>query len=389
MYGSIARTRIIYLISKILLGPQLVLFSLLLFILNKKLGATPTQLAVATAFRPLSALPAYLLGYWLMSNLRSVRGYLVVLTALAVIPSLLLPFISHPWYVIAVSGLYMVATKAMVPPWIEFVKRELERNDQSNLFATGNAIYYLANFFLPLPFSLFLDHYPDFWYLLFMGAALFKALSLPLVLKFPPLETRESFPLRSIFTPLLEYPDFVRYLFLFFVGGSSFVLLEPVLPLYFQDVLNFSYTEVAFACSLCKAVAFLATTPFWAKLSHRYSLYALNAFFLGICLCYIGLLSVGLVAFAYLFYGALQGGSELSWTLSGPHFSKDRESISLTSLNYLFGGVRGVFLPFTGMFIYESFGANALFCLATLPALWGIVYGISLTRRGAKSPSLV
>jgi hypothetical protein len=43
---------------------------------------------------------------------------------------------------------------------------------------------------------------------------------------------------------------------------------------------------------------------------------------------------------AYL-YGAMQGGSELSWKLSGPIFAKDKHSTPFSSLNLVLVGARG------------------------------------------------
>jgi len=373
-----------YLLNKILLCPQLVLFSLFLFILHKNFGANAFQLAVAAAIKPLSSLPAYLLGHWLSLNLKKVKLYLAALLITSSSAPLLFPFFTHVWYAIAVYALYMVASKAMVPPWIEAAKRELRREAQCTLFAQGNAVYYAANLVLPLLFSQLLDCYGEWWYFTFAAASLIQLLTLPLLLKFPSIENMEKAVSQSSLSPLCKDSSFIRYLLLFFVGGSSFVLLQPILPLYFQDVLHLSYTEVALGFSVAKGFAFLLTTPIWAKLSHKISIYMLNVFLLLFSILYISSLAAGCILMAYLFYGALQGASEQSWTLSGPYFSKEKESIQLTSSSYLIGAIRGAFVPFLGTYLYQQFGVEALFVCALFPALWGVLYGLSLVKRENK-----
>ena len=54
---------------------------------------------------------------------------------------------------------------------------------------------------------------------------------------------------------------------------------------------------------------------------------------------------------AYLVYGIMQSGSELSWHMSGPVFSKDKDSSMFSITNVLTVGIRGCFAPFLGSII--------------------------------------
>jgi hypothetical protein len=54
------------------------------------------------------------------------------------------------------------------------------------------------------------------------------------------------------------------------------------------------------------------------------------------------------VFFAYIIYGVMQAGSELSWHLSGPVFSGTEDSSPYSSVNVLSAGLRGCVAPCIG-----------------------------------------
>jgi hypothetical protein len=63
---------------------------------------------------------------------------------------------------------------------------------------------------------------------------------------------------------------------------------------------------------------------------------------------------------AYLLYGAMQAGSELSWNLSGPIFAKHEESSTYTGVNVVSVGLRGCVAPPLGGFLCNLTGATVV-----------------------------
>ncbi len=146
------------------------------------------------------------------------------------------------------------------------------------------------------------------------------------------------------------------------------MIMHPVLPIFFKQNLQLSYTELTLATILCKSIAFAVTSPLWARWMNRIPIHMFN--------CYVTLFAsifavfiiaadyqVGWLYLAYFIYGLMQAGSELSWNLSGPIFSKNNDSTLYTGVNVAMVGIRGAIAPFLGELIYlHSNAVTVFFC---------------------------
>ena len=152
------------------------------------------------------------------------------------------------------------------------------------------------------------------------------------------------------------------------------MVIHAALPIFFNDTLNLSYKEMTLATSFCKGIGFAMATPFWAKLFQRIHIFRFCSWVTLLAaifpvLLYLSILDIRFLWAAYLAYGIMQGGSELSWHLSGPVFSPDSDSSIYSQTNILAQGVRGVVMPYLGFFLTTGFGASwallaaILFCL--------------------------
>lgn len=84
---------------------------------------------------------------------------------------------------------------------------------------------------------------------------------------------------------------------------------------------------------------------------------------------------------AYLIYGIAQGGSKLIWNLSGPMFSKDKDSVEYSRVNSLLVGLRGMVAPLCGAFLCSCFSLYfALLCAGACSLLGAY---LSSPKRGA------
>jgi hypothetical protein len=164
-------------------------------------------------------------------------------------------------------------------------------------------------------------------------------------------------------------------------GGAGLIIMQPVLPIFFKETLQLSYTQLSFATSLCKGIAFACTAPFWTHWLNRISINLFN--------CYVNLFSVLFVGFilaasfdtawiyvAYLIYGTMQAGSELSWNMSGPIFAKEKDSTLYTGVNVAMVGVRGCFAPFVGEALYLLTNASTVFISSGCLCLIGACYSL-------------
>ena len=72
---------------------------------------------------------------------------------------------------------------------------------------------------------------------------------------------------------------------------------------------------------------------------------------------------------AYLLYGSMQSGNELSWNLSGPIFAGQENSSPFSTVNIIAVGLRGLFVPLLGAFLLQQFGLFVVLCASGLLCL--------------------
>lgn len=355
---SAAKTKIAYLGTLILNTPMWVLFNMLPYILYKDLHASALQIAVMTALKPSVSLLSL---YWSSAvdkRRDRLRGNIIWARVLSLLPFFFFPLTENIWFFIASFGLYMMLARAVMPAWMEILKL----NDCQHSFITGSWIGRIGDIAAPLFIGWVLDSYTGAWHWLFPILALISLTSvavqwgISLPEKSPTEEAPDqcqpaavnplTTPWKNIWQLLKERPDFFNFQLGFMLAGTGTMISHPVLPQFFVDILQLSYTEMAMALTLCKAVGFLATMPLWGRYIKTADIF-LYAAWPPLCICcftFLLLLAPSHIAYlfaAYLCYGFMQAGGEISWHLSGPIFSKDRDSSLFSSINVLTVGLRG------------------------------------------------
>ncbi|MDE3045764.1 MAG: MFS transporter [Verrucomicrobiota bacterium] len=385
--------RFLYLGSRLLSSPLEAMFTLLIFILSKDLGASPLQIAIIACSKPIVSLIAFYASSFLQGRPECIRIFLLGAICTGSIPCLFFPFIDNIWFFVASYPLFIASQRAVFPAWNEALKEKVGLSQMPTLIAKGVSIHYFLLICIPVFCSFFLDQNPQIWKVLFCGLGALQLLSLFLILFLKLQSTKVQslpFSFRSItigpwqsgLRLLRQRPDFARYLLLFFLGGAGIIAIQPIIPIFFKETLRLSYQELTLAISLCKGVAFIATSEIWARLSQRMSLYRLNGYVNLFSCLFIALLvlSSGNTAWlyaAFLMYGIMQGGAEISWNLSGPMYSEKKESTAFSNLNLALVGIRGCICPVIASltFLYSSssavfIGAGCLCFLSLLYALW-------------------
>ncbi len=389
----------LFLATRLLGSPLEALYSLLIFIVAKELNASPLALVILACSKPIVSLFAFYISTFMTNKSHRFQVYLLTLNLVGALPCLLFPYMQNVWFYVIAYALFMTTLRAAFPVWMEILKKELGVKEMGNLISKGTSINYGVVLFIPLFFSYWMDQQPDHWKTLFLGLALFQLFNTWFLLCLPsPSRSKtdsQSFspsfrtvlltPWKNAWHLLSKHSDFAHYLFMFFLGGAGLVAMQPVLPIFFKESLHLSYTELTLAVSFCKGAAFICTAFLWAYGAKRLSLFSLN--------CYINLFSCLFIAFllastmqihwlflAYLMYGTMQAGCELSWNLSGPVFSKGNESTLYSSLNLVLVGVRGCLCPFIGQLIFLSSNASMVFITAGGLCFVSLLYAGWLSR---------
>lgn len=393
---ALKRTRAAFMWMKLLDTPFWAIFNMLPFILFRDLHATPLQITAIIILKPAVSLVSI---YWsslierrkdrLLSNLIWAR-------VLSHAPFLLFPFVENVWYFILSFGFFMMLSRGTVPAWMEVLKLNMNDESRDRTFAYGSTVAYLGGALVPFILGGLMDTYEQSWRWIFvattllsMGAVFFKS-RIPIEMNAVDHDNKDnavtpSFkeqlvkPWKSAWELILRRPDFGRYQIGYLIGGAGLIIMQPALPIYMMDKLNISYTELAVALTLCKGIGVAITSPAWAKLIARIDIFNFNAWVSLIAAVFPLFLIATQMNIAWLFvgyfiYGAMQGGSEMSWNLSGPIFAKNEDSSVYSSVNVLSVGLRGCVIPALGSLMMYQMDTTSIMVIGSFISLISAYY---------------
>lgn len=389
----------LYLGSRLLCSPLEAIYTLLIFILTKELDASLLQLTLLASSKPVSSLVAFYCSASMTGKQHQFKNYLIAANTIAALPALAFPFVDNCWYYVVSHFIFMIGQRAAFPTWTTTLKSHLSEAGLSTLQAKAISIQQAITIFVPLLIGYWIDLDRQIWKYLFFSLALMQITN-SVVLQFLPAATSlpSSSLTPSLLSPLTQWrdscklllarPDFFSYLQLFFWGGTGLVMMQSTLPLFFKNELHLSYTYLTLACSVCKGIGLITTTRVWAYWVNKISFYRLNFYINLFSLLFIAfvLLSnfdVNWIFIAYLMYGSMQAGCELSWNLSGPFFAKEKDCTLYSSLNLPLIGLRGLIFPFIGQWLLFYSGAHVVFLCAGALTLASLIYAHKLEANSA------
>lgn len=391
-------TNFTFILYKLLGGPLEGLFYLLAFILYKDLNASAFQITVLIVSRPAVALLSFYGNLFIKNKPSQLKRMIMLCSVLGSIPCFFMPFVTNVWFMIFANGLFNFTLRAVLPAWGEIFKINLESPVRSKIFSKGSMVNYSANIVFPLMVSPLLDSYPSIWkWLFFLFAAvncLNVLLMLNLKLRSCAVEGDEYHPYQLSFKSVVLDPwkngwhliktrvDFRNYQIVFMISAAGLMLMQPVLPIFFKETLNLTYLQLTLATSLCKGASFVATSPYWAHWMNKISINLFNFFVCGFAAIFsLFIIESQYVLFslyvAYLIYGTMQAGSELSWNLSGPIFAESKDSTLYTGVNVAAVGIRGCIAPFLGeMLLLNTGSTTVVFMCGGSLCLMGSLYSL-------------
>lgn len=371
------KTEWAYACTRIFDTPFWGIFNMLPIILYKDLHASPLQLALIVAFKPLSAIFASYWSTWINRDNEKIISKIILIRLLSLLP-FLFPFSSSPWYFIVAFGTYMMVAYGTVPTWMELLKQNVPKLRREKLFSYTQAFGYLGGGLLPFALGSVLDSGQEAWRWLFCVTSLLSLCAtyfqMRILLKTgikPPrqkLSAHLLHPWKNAFNVLKQRPDFINYQIGFMLIGSGLMILQPALPIYFVDRLQLSYTEMAVALTLCKGIGFACGSPLWSRWINQIDIFRFSSCITAIaCLFPLALIltqyQLSWLYIGYLLYGFMQSGNELSWNMSGPIFAGEQNSTVYTTINTMAIGVRGAFVPALGGILITLWGPASVMTL--------------------------
>lgn len=372
--------------GNLLTEPLFTLYSFLVFILYKDLGASTLQVALFTALKPFVTILSFYWGSGLKEKTHKLKSNILWAGFLMRAPFLLCPWVGSAWYVIFAGVNYMFFYRASLPAWLEILKRTMSATKRNRAFSLCSAIGYIEGVFLSIACGSLLDKDPTFWKILFFFAALLGLFTLPIYARiqvrgnpsFSPKPTwKERFvlPWKDSYRLIRDRPDFSKFQIGFMISGFGLMLIQPAIPLFAVDVLGISYLEMTSAICIAKGLGFSLSSSLWARFIDRFHLFQVTScvFFaialFSLLLCF-SIWSILWFYIAYFCYGIGQGGSHLVWNMSGPIFAKEEDSSRYTGVNVAMAGLRGMIAPPLGALFSIGIGPIPVLSLSALLCLY-------------------
>lgn len=397
------KTRAAYMWKSILDTPFWYIFNMLPFILYKDLHATPLQITAIVVLKPAVSLIAIYWSALIEKRKDRLLANLIWARVLSHLPFFFFPFVDNPWFFILSFGFYMMLARGTIPAWMEVLKLNVPAVSRERIFAYGTAFGYIGTALIPFAFGNLMDTYHESWRWIFPATALlslsaifFKA-RIPIAINADAESDQQTpapqawqqqllKPWKSTWELLKRRPDFARYQLGFMLGGSGLIIMQPMLPVFLMDGLHLTYTELAVALTLCKGIGVALSSPAWARLMNKIDIYRFNSWVTLLAflfpLCLIGAqVNLMWLYVGYLLYGVMQGGSEMSWHLSGMSFAKEEDSSVYSSVNVLTVGLRGCFVPAIGSLLAYPLHATGVMLIGGALCLLSTAYMARYSRQ--------
>lgn len=398
-------TRRAYIWTRVLDTPFWSLYNLLPFILFKELHATPFQLGLLITLKPLVSL---LSSYWsakFQDKANQLTSSIFYGRFLAYLPFLFFPFFTSIWYFIFCFGFYMLMQVGMVPAWMELLKQNLPSQMRDKIFSYTQVFGYLGGGLLPFLLGWILDEWVGSWRWIFPISACIAWGSYywqrsMLVREVPQEDTEHKskahplvHPWKTTWDLLKRRPDFANFQIGFMLIGSGLMIIQPTLPVFFVDRLNLSFTEMGVAITLCKGIGFACSSSLWVRWIQKIDLFHFGAIVAALAVLFPLFLiaaqsQIVWLYLAYLIYGFMQSGNELSWNLSGPIFARNEDSSAFSTVNVIAIGIRGIFIPMLGAYFLEQFGSLTVILLSGILFLFAAIRMALYSREYVVVPTL-
>lgn len=374
------------------------MYALLIFVLCKDLSATPLQITLLITLKPVVSLFS---PYWsalVFNRPDRLRSNVIWGTLIGHLPFFFFPFFQNTWFLIGAGALFLMMKRGIIPAWMEILKTNLSKEKQSSTFSYGSTLSFLGGAILPIFFGFAMDRFPGSWQILFPATALLSLAGTLFLMRIPvekpptqkiPLSLKKTLlrPWKNSWELLKSRPDFFRYQIGFMLGGGGLMVMQPALPEFFCHELHLSYTALAIALATCKGIGFALTSRLWAGWMDKINIFPFSALVTILAALFPLLLlfapyQIAWVYVAYLIYGVMQAGSELSWHLSGPVFAGKDDSSSYSSINVVSVGLRGLIAPFLGALLAAWTSASTVLILGGALSLLASLH-LSTTKRTA------
>ena len=371
--------------------PLAALYTLMLFILRKDLGATTFQIALFATLSPVMSVFSFYWGANLLRQRSRLLSNLIGAWVLARLPFLCFPFIENVWLIIFGGAIYQLFHRAGMPAMMEILKLNVEKEPREKLYSLVYVLSFLESIVLGLFIGKILDMNETSWKSLFFATSLLSITTIFLLMRIPlptlkadqnalPITTNCFLqPIKDCIYLMKSRPDFAEFQWGFMIGGFGLMLITPASIIYYTEVLALTHDHLTIARYIWMGLGVIFSSILWRRGIQAISIGRLTSYIIfGFSLFPLFLLfaKTGLfwLNIAFLFYGIAQAGSHIIWNLSGTLFAIDEDSSKFSSVNILMVGLRGTIGPFLGALLCNQLGPIPVLLLGLSLCLGGGVF---------------
>jgi hypothetical protein len=397
------KTFILHLISQLFNGLALGVVILQDIILKKTLGGSDFQVMLLSLIVS-SAFLFSIYGSEIVNRSYNRAKTILIIGFFSKIFFIILPLFSNPIYYIFCIGFHAVVDSLLLSIWNIVFKHNYTEPNRSRLFSYASTLQIFVLLLVSTVFGNYLDVNSEIYKYTFPVAGICGMLTYYNLAKMISLSIDDYkgradniksyftiddykeiviFPARDLIQIFRTNKPFLRFEIYFFLYGMAFMVLTPVVPVFFVDNLHLSYSPISIAKGLIFHSALIAFTPIMGKYHSKGNPAAFCGFvFVMLALYPLTLVSakfvsidtVLIVYLSHFFYGFAMSGITIAWALSSIYYAPKNEVSHYQAAHITLTGVRGLFAPALGYAVMKLFAIEYTFLLsASLLILGGLL----------------
>lgn len=188
------------------------------------------------------------------------------------------------------------------------------------------------------------------------------------------------FAFKDLYRVIREDKRFRRYENYYSLGGVAIIMLGRVFVPYITDELHADYDQIAKVAAVFKNIAIVLTLALWGKFMDKndnpiYDRIILIFIFMCEPIIYFISHNIYLVYIGSIIAAVAHSGGMLNWLLSPLYFCKPKDNSLYSAVHTLYNGFRGLIAPFLAQYLCSFVGIrNSFFVLALLMLLSGLLF---------------
>jgi MFS family permease len=182
----------------------------------------------------------------------------------------------------------------------------------------------------------------------------------------------------------------------FMIYGVAYMMLVPVVPLFFIRELNLSYQQISSARLLIASVGVALLSPLMGKMMDRFNPVRLSTLSYAVVSLYPASLALAVILFpgqavlgaylAFAIYSVGMSGVNVTWNMGSIAFAPDGQGGYYQGIHVAMVGIRGFLGPAIGFTVLKFLGYREVFLLAAVIFLLASLSSYGLDRKMKADP---